>query len=178
MSPIVQLSLRLKRTAVGGDCLNHSCNKGSICKQGECVQVLRGNNAIHTLTKDGNQELRIELQRFNGEKAFAQYSTFSLGSEDTYFKLYVSGYSGTAGDSLAYHNKKRFSTKDNDAAYSGRRCATERHGAWWYYYCSYSNLNAKYRDSVEEKGPKYMIWNSWKGGGPLKETMMMIRGTH
>ncbi|XP_062614822.1 ficolin-1-like [Saccostrea cucullata] len=135
-----------------------------------------GNDAIHALTKNGNQTLRIELQRFNGEKAFAQYSTFSLGSEDTFYKLNVSGYSGTAGNSLAYHNNKRFATKDSEVVYSGRYCARGRHGAWWYYTCSYSNLNGKYGD-VGEKGTEYMVWHHWTGGESLKESTMMIRET-
>ncbi|XP_062589866.1 ficolin-2-like [Saccostrea cucullata] len=133
-----------------------------------------GNDAIHTLTKKGDLELRIELQRFNGERAFAQYSTFSIGNEDSYYKLLVSGYSGTAGDSLTYHNNRRFATKDSDVVYLGRYCATERHGAWWYYHCSYSNLNAKYGD-VGDNGPGYVVWDHWTGGESLKETMMMIR---
>ncbi|XP_062599846.1 ryncolin-1-like [Saccostrea cucullata] len=51
-----------------------------------------GNDAIYELTKNKDQELRVELQRFNGEKAYAQYSTFYLRDEDNKYKL-VSGYS-------------------------------------------------------------------------------------
>ncbi|XP_062602921.1 angiopoietin-4-like, partial [Saccostrea cucullata] len=55
-----------------------------------------GNDAIYELTKNKDQELRVDLQRFNGDKKYAQYSTFNVGNEDSKYKLTVSGYSGTA----------------------------------------------------------------------------------
>ncbi|XP_062599245.1 fibrinogen-like protein A, partial [Saccostrea cucullata] len=56
-----------------------------------------GNDAIYELTKNKDQELRVELQRFNGDEAYAQYSTFYVGDEASKYVLTVSGYSGTAG---------------------------------------------------------------------------------
>ncbi|XP_062597371.1 fibroleukin-like, partial [Saccostrea cucullata] len=75
-----------------------------------------GNDAIFELTKNKDQELRVELQRFNGDEAYAQYSTFYVGDMYNKYKLTVSGYSGTAGDSMNYHNgyRSKFSTKDKD----------------------------------------------------------------
>lgn len=49
------------------------------------------------LTKSGNHVLRVELQKFNGRKAYAKYSTFSVGDRSSKYRLIVSGYSGTAG---------------------------------------------------------------------------------
>ncbi|XP_062583782.1 fibrinogen-like protein A, partial [Saccostrea cucullata] len=40
-----------------------------------------GNDVIFELTKNKDQELRIELQRFNGAEAYAQYSTFHIGDK-------------------------------------------------------------------------------------------------
>jgi hypothetical protein len=45
------------------------------------------------------------------------------------------------GDSLGYHNGKKFSTKDNDNDSSEYNCATVYKGAWWYGSCHYANLN-------------------------------------
>ncbi|XP_062591934.1 ryncolin-1-like [Saccostrea cucullata] len=56
-----------------------------------------GNDAIHALTKDQDQELRVDLQRFNGDTAYAKYSTFYIGNEDEKYQLTVSEYRGTAG---------------------------------------------------------------------------------
>lgn len=45
------------------------------------------------------QELRVDMERFNGEKAYAVYSMFYVGDEASKYKLRVHGYSGTAGNS-------------------------------------------------------------------------------
>ncbi|XP_062604379.1 ficolin-1-like [Saccostrea cucullata] len=135
-----------------------------------------GNDAIYVLTRHKDQELRVELQRFNGEKAYAKYSTFYIGNEDSKYILTVSGYSGTAGDSLGPHNGMGFTTKDQDndnkASYN---CAINHQGAWWYHLCTNSNLNGKYALSAvtSHKSP---YWYSWTNGyRALQSTVMMIR---
>ncbi|XP_062598679.1 fibrinogen C domain-containing protein 1-B-like [Saccostrea cucullata] len=134
-----------------------------------------GNEAIHTLTKDKNQELRVDLQRHNGEKAHAMYTTFYIGDEDNKYTLTVSGYSGTAGDSLTWHSGSRFSTKDQDNDYkTDGSCAIMRHGAWWYSNCLKSNLNGEYAQSAVF-GWNYPVWENWKSDEALKQTVMMIR---
>lgn len=56
-----------------------------------------GNEMLHTLTSLKPQELRVDMERFNGEKAYALYSNFSVGDEASKYKLEVNGYSGNAG---------------------------------------------------------------------------------
>lgn len=51
---------------------------------------------LHRLTTLKPQELRLDIQRFNAEKAFAKYSNFSVGDEESKYKLNVKGYNGTA----------------------------------------------------------------------------------
>lgn len=60
-----------------------------------------GNENIHLLTIRAKQELRVDLQKFSGEKAYAKYSTFSVASEADKYKLTVAGYNGTAGNCLS-----------------------------------------------------------------------------
>lgn len=60
----------------------------------------QGNENIHLLTTNTKQELRVDLQKFSGEKAYAKYSNFSVGNEYQKYKLTVGGYSGTAGKIL------------------------------------------------------------------------------
>uniref|UniRef100_H2Y7W9 Fibrinogen C-terminal domain-containing protein n=1 Tax=Ciona savignyi TaxID=51511 RepID=H2Y7W9_CIOSA len=103
-----------------------------------------GNENLHFLTGSGNCELRIELEDCANLTKFAKYSSFSIGSAWEKYTLKVSGYSGNAGDSLSHHNGRPFSTKDVDNDSSSRNCAVANHGAWWYTYCYYSNLNGKY----------------------------------
>jgi hypothetical protein len=42
-------------------------------------------------------EIRFDLEDFKGNKAYAKYSTFYVGNASTNYKLFVSGYNGTAG---------------------------------------------------------------------------------
>ncbi|XP_061176976.1 fibrinogen C domain-containing protein 1-B-like [Saccostrea echinata] len=137
-----------------------------------------GNGAIHALTKDQDQELRVDLQRFNGETAYAKYSTFYIGNETEKYTLTVSGYKGTAGDSLAPHNGMRFSTKDQDNDHSSNSCARSHYGAWWYNSCTNSNLNGNYAQSAvnSSKSPYWYRWT--RGYIALKKTAMMIRHKH
>ena len=54
---------------------------------------------VHQLTSKGKWELRIELS-YNGQDYFAHYDNFKVHSESDLYRLEISGYSGTAGDSL------------------------------------------------------------------------------
>lgn len=63
----------------------------------EINNIFIGNDDIHLLTTRAKQELRVDLQKSSGDKAYAKYSTFSVGSGSQKYKLTVGGYSGTAG---------------------------------------------------------------------------------
>ena len=82
----------------------------------------------------------------NGYSAYTNYFTFYIGGSTTNYRLHIFGYSGTAGDSLGYHNLMKFSTKDNDK-YSGN-CAIYHIGVWWYNRCDFSNLNGHYNTHI------------------------------
>ena len=125
---------------------------------------------IHRLTKEGSNTLRVDLGDFEGNTVYANYSTFSVSDGSTEYILTVGGYSGTAGDSLANHNGRRFSTRDNDNENDGHHCAQSFTGAWWYNGCYASNLNGHYfsTSTTNEKGIK---WYGWKGN-TLKFTEM------
>ena len=61
---------------------------------------------IHLLTKNKPQMLRVELQRFSGEKGYAEYSAFAVGNETSKYRLNVSGYKGNIGECLERQNIK------------------------------------------------------------------------
>ncbi|KAL9967876.1 hypothetical protein ACROYT_G026176 [Oculina patagonica] len=104
-----------------------------------------GNDKIRRLTVSKPSTLRVELEDWSGGKAYAKYGRFNIGDEQAQYRLEVGSYSGTAGDSLAYHNSMAFSTKDRDNdRWSGHCAATNNKGAWWYNQCHHSNLNGQY----------------------------------
>ncbi|XP_062614227.1 ryncolin-4-like, partial [Saccostrea cucullata] len=83
-----------------------------------------GNDAIHALTKTGNQKLRIDVARFSGVSGNATYSTFIVNNAANKYKLTVGGYKGSSGfkDNLSYHNGMYFSTTDTDNDKYGDPC--------------------------------------------------------
>ncbi|KAM6899365.1 tenascin-like [Xenentodon cancila] len=112
---------------------------------------------LHNLTTMTKMHLRVDL-RDEGKSVFAEYSTFEVARRN--FKLTVGGYSGTAGDSLTYHNNAAFSTKDRDPKPFITRCAMSYRGGWWYKNCHEANLNGLYGIELKHQG---VIWTSWKG---------------
>ena len=120
-----------------------------------------GLSKIHRLTNGSvSTHLRIDLRDWSKASKYATYSNFHIGGSATDYTLHVNGYIGTAGDSLRYHNLRKFSTKDNDNDSSFLHCAVSSTGAWWYNSCLHSNLNGVYGDNTAGKG---IIWNAWKG---------------
>ncbi|XP_045183931.2 angiopoietin-related protein 7-like [Mercenaria mercenaria] len=122
-----------------------------------------GNEHLSILTSTGDHELRIDMEDFEGNRAFAKYSKFKIYPEEYKYKIEVSGYSGNAGDSLTYHNGMAFSTfdNDNDKGSSGN-CAISWHGAWWYNACSNSNLNGQYFNIPGKRDHRGITWRRWK----------------
>ncbi|NWW93969.1 TENA protein, partial [Rhynochetos jubatus] len=114
---------------------------------------------LHKITSQGQYELRVDL-RDKGETAYAVYDRFSVGDAKSRYRLRVDGYSGTAGDSMTYHNGRSFSTfdKDNDSAITN--CALSYKGAFWYKNCHRVNLMGRYGDNSHSQG---VNWFHWKG---------------
>ncbi|XP_008421677.1 tenascin isoform X3 [Poecilia reticulata] len=118
-----------------------------------------GLSNLQKITSLGHYELRVDLQD-NGESAYAQYDKFTLAEPRTRYKVYLGAYSGTAGDSMSYHQGRPFSTYDNDNDIAVTNCALSYKGAFWYKNCHRVNLMGKYGDSSHSKG---INWFHWKG---------------
>ncbi len=103
--------------------------------------------------------LRIDLRDWDDTWYYAEYSHFHVDTEENHYALHVSGYEGTAGDSLRYHQGMPFSTMDRNNDANAGICATWCHGAWWYKDCFHSNLNGRYYN----KGP-YVTKTGWGDG--------------
>ena len=133
-----------------------------------------GNDKIHRLTTSRPSSLRVELEDWNGLRAYAKYGKFNIGDEQAQYRLEVGSYSGTAGDSLAWHNNMAFSTKDRDNDGSSLTdCAVHNTGAWWYNSCHHSNLNGQYLgDKSSHRGAR---WKAFRDTLSLKFTEMKLR---
>ncbi|XP_069020681.1 tenascin-like isoform X2 [Embiotoca jacksoni] len=118
-----------------------------------------GLSNLHKITSLGHYELRVDL-RDNGESAYAQYDKFTIAEPRTRYKIYIGAYSGTAGDSMTYHQGRPFSTYDNDNDIAVTNCALSYKGAFWYKNCHRVNLMGKYGDISHSKG---INWFHWKG---------------
>ncbi|XP_055369206.1 tenascin isoform X6 [Betta splendens] len=118
-----------------------------------------GLSNLHKITSSGHYELRVDL-RDSGESAYAQYDKFTVAEPRTRYKVYIGAYSGTAGDSMTYHQGRPFSTYDNDNDIAVTNCALSYKGAFWYKNCHRVNLMGKFGDDSHSKG---INWFHWKG---------------
>ncbi|XP_078382553.1 uncharacterized protein LOC144665226 isoform X4 [Oculina patagonica] len=119
-----------------------------------------GLEKIHRLTSSGQYKLRVDLEDFAGNTAYAEYGSFGVASEGNKYQLSMGSYSGTAGDSLAYHNGYPFTTKDQDNDSDSGNCALQFKGAWWYNSCHDSNLNGIYHHG-QYFGTDSVTWYRW-----------------
>ncbi|KAM4524345.1 microfibril-associated glycoprotein 4-like isoform 1-T2 [Odontesthes bonariensis] len=134
---------------------------------------------IHQMTRKGNYELLVDMEDFEGRKAFARYSSFKVDAECDGYRLNVAGFSneGGAGDSLLHHNGRKFSTFDKDQDALSGNCAKQYLGAWWYGHCLDSNPNGVYRWGADATIHAVGVeWEHWKGNDySLKAISMKIR---
>ncbi|XP_026469522.1 uncharacterized protein LOC113373442 [Ctenocephalides felis] len=138
-----------------------------------------GNEYIHRLTNEQEVTLRIELDDFEGHRAWAEYSRFRVAGERDQYALQIGGYRGNASDSFGSHHGALFSTKDrdNDEAPPCCPCAVSYGGGWWFNSCFEANLNAPYYSSPHENEYfRGIIWENWLGDYSLRATRMMVRG--
>lgn len=139
---------------------------------------------LYIWTNSRHYELRIDLSDFEGETAYAHYDRFYVEGEDEGYRLHVSGYSGTSGDSLGNEGKSdnftangmMFTTHDEDHDTSHEiNCAKYwKIGGWWFNRCSWANLNGPYKEPGEGDGIG-INWHMWRNKEYLRSSTMMIR---
>ena len=59
--------------------------------------LVSGNEYLSRILAQGQYELKVELEDFDGNTRYARYTTFDVGNRTSNFKLTVGGYSGDAG---------------------------------------------------------------------------------
>ncbi|CAH0546667.1 unnamed protein product, partial [Brassicogethes aeneus] len=139
-----------------------------------------GNENIYMLTNNEEYSLRVELEDFEGNKRYAQYSHFKIYSEAEYYKLEIDGYEGNAGDSLNDpwygSNNSPFSTYNRDNDRSSLNCASMLKGGWWWKSCG-RGLNGLYLNDPQDLTARQgIVWFRWRGWDyTLKKAVMMIK---
>ena len=132
-----------------------------------------GNDFIHQLTSLASYTLKIILTDWKNNVSYAEYTTFYVTNEIFKYTLIIGGYSGDAGDWLAFHNGEQFSTwdRDNDKNINQTCFLNCGKGAWWYGNCCHSNLNAVYSNSTL----LYKSGMAWPLHTTMKTSEMMIK---
>ncbi|XP_060582165.1 ficolin-1-like [Ruditapes philippinarum] len=102
---------------------------------------------IQELAEQGSTEIRLDMTRNDSTTGHETCPDFKL-TEGTKYKLNIGPckVAGFLGKGFAYYYRNSFSTNDRDLDMSsGRNCAVEYHGAWWYHDDStWVNLNGLY----------------------------------
>ncbi|XP_071957016.1 fibrinogen-like protein A [Antedon mediterranea] len=142
-----------------------------------------GNEQINRITSDGDYEILIELTGALNTMKYRRYSHFRIGTEQSNYTLTISnggtGFRGTVGDAMTYHNNQQFTTYDRDHDKSRFwNLAVNYKGAWWFKSGYHSNLNGPYQTPgpipVSSRG---IIWYHFTGTHrySLKKTVMMVK---
>nr|XP_039256289.1 fibroleukin-like [Styela clava] len=113
-----------------------------------------------------NTILRIELEDWDGVKAFLEYSSFALTSEQYDFQIRNLGpHNATPGigNYMAFSMHIRFSTSDhNNDAWRRANCVKSQRGGWWFGYCGHINLNGVYSHKREKISNQKIFVRNWR----------------
>ena len=135
-----------------------------------------GLERMQSLTQSRTYKLRIDIEDFDGNTRYAEYSTFAISDEAHGYTLATGTYIETAGDALTRHNHHPILTKDHRGTGASARCPVAHKGAWWYNSCHDSNLNGQYIRGNHTSYADGVNWRQWKGYQySLKTTIMMIK---
>ncbi|XP_057698872.1 fibrinogen-like protein 1 [Corythoichthys intestinalis] len=140
-----------------------------------------GNDALHHLSSQGNYDLRINMEDFEGKESFAEYKNFKVDSERDMYQLHLGEYKGTAGDALAdlHATEKpapKFSTYDNQPG-DEVKCIRHSKSGWWFSRCDSGNLNGHYyKGPYQAMTDDGVVWYTWHGWWySIKSVVMMVR---
>ncbi|XP_041791706.1 angiopoietin-related protein 4-like [Chelmon rostratus] len=143
-----------------------------------------GLDNIHSLSKQGQYVLQVELSGLAGQQQAAARYRFQLDGEEKLFTLRLEEESSpgvqeeiimTGASGLPFSTADR----DNDLA-ADVNCADLLSGGWWFSSCGESNLNGRYprRPSAlrqHQSRRQGMFWTSTKGQkNSVKTTLLKI----
>ncbi|KAM8842671.1 fibrinogen-like protein 1 isoform 1-T1 [Synchiropus picturatus] len=148
-----------------------------------------GNDALHHLTSQGNYDLRIDMEDFEGNQRFAEYKNFRVDDEKDQYQLHLGKYAGNAGDAMASTPRDptipgldgiNFSTYDHvseDGTDKDAQCIRHSKSGWWFSRCDSGNLNGHYyKGPYQAMTDDGVVWYTWHGWWySIKSVVMMVR---
>ncbi|XP_017269024.1 angiopoietin-related protein 4-like [Kryptolebias marmoratus] len=142
-----------------------------------------GLDSIHSLSKQGQYVLQVELSDEAGQQQAARYK-FQLDGENNLFALHLEQESSSGAQEKSLTPEASglpFSTADRDNDLTADiNCAELLSGGWWFSSCGGSNLNGKYpRHAGQRRRQKSrrqaMFWSVTPGqSGSLRTTLLKI----
>jgi len=128
-------------------------------------ELWMGLEHVHTLTKDHNCELRVEVENYSGKKGYDKYSGFKISSSEDKYRLSLdtASHSGDAGDGMSSHNGMMFSTMDQDNDLSGNDCSNMWGQAGNWYGACYEkgqNLNGIFSNGYSFANMRWLPWGT------------------
>ena len=130
------------------------------------------------MTNTRSYKLRFDLEDWDGNTAYAEYSSFRVTSAVDKYRLLLGDYSGNASvnasddtsSGFLYHNNQQFTTYDQDNdAYAAENCiyaaSFPYFGGFWYNDCSTVRPTNTYCGSAAcgDNAFAYLYWKAWRG---------------
>ncbi|CAL8356289.1 unnamed protein product [Boreogadus saida] len=163
-----------------------------------------GNEPLHYITSQGDYELRINMEDFEGNQRFAEYKNFKVDEEKDQYQLHLGEYTaGDAGDALGGSSPwarsgpgsagLKFRTVDRPGPPPPRlnglgdddsndhddqaECIRLDKSGWWSSRCEVGNLNGHYyKGPYEAMAEDGVVWYTWHGWWySIKSVVMMVR---
>uniref|UniRef100_A0A8D2BCF2 Fibrinogen C-terminal domain-containing protein n=1 Tax=Sus scrofa TaxID=9823 RepID=A0A8D2BCF2_PIG len=135
-----------------------------------------GLEKIYSIVKQSNYILRIELEDWNDNEYYIEYS-FHLGDHETNYTLHLVEIAGNVPNALPEHKDLMFSTWDHKAK-GHVNCPESYSGGWWCHdVCGENNLNGIYKKPKAKIKPERrgICWKSQNGRlHSIKSTKMLI----
>jgi len=119
-----------------------------------------GLDKLHQLTSERSYSLKITMTDYDNKTFVAVFDYFKVGPGDNYV-VAVESFNdtlSTLGDSMAYHNGMKFSTKDRDRdLLSSYHCSLRDTGGWWYNGCHVAHPTGL-SSATKKNGGKYVTY--------------------
>ena len=136
-----------------------------------------GNDNLALITGGAaTYELRVDLEDFSNNHAYARYASFRVLDHNALFELQLGSFiDGDAGDAMFASKSAKFSTpdQDNDGTSSQHCAQTYGWSGFWFYNCAYATLNNPYNSSSSAWN-KRISWYQWDNRR-LKSVEMKLR---